>query len=463
MHVEHHHQRTVADSLPRFAGLVWAAMLALTSGCGESQDDPAPPKDAIVIGAALPFSGPKASTGISLERALMLAIEDVNAAGGVGGRPLYLEVRDSNSGSDRGLDALVQLLRDDRVDYLVGPEEDHLALAVVREVKQNDKLHILPSLSSPRISDSGSSGGWVRLVPSALTMGCALATKVIEDGVQTTRTIAARDDYHLELASVFGSSLSTLGGRAMPTVTVADGQSSYAKQISQAERFDAAEATVMLAYPRTAASIVGDMARSERIRWYFSPMLRDEALLWNVPKGLLSDSVGISPSLSHNDECTLDNVELDEVQTDAGVEAPSTIDCTTTTASRFAKHFAERWEGRRPLETGHFYYDAIVMLALALEAAAEAGDDDPSPHDLLPYFTGVSTGEGEPLPWDALSEGLEHMRDGTPIRYLGAAGEYEFNSHGQNTRAVVGTWQVNDGHEFRTSKSVLCRIPIRHD
>src|SRR5690606_1542061 len=236
-------------------------MAACCFGCGEPQDDAKPPKNAIVIGAALPFSGPKASTGISLERALMLAVEDVNTAGGVNGRPLHLEVRDSNSGSDRGLKALINLLRDDDVDYLVGPEEDHLALAVVKEVKQNDKLHILPNLSSPRISDSGSRGAWVRLVPSALTMGCALATKVVEDGIHTTRTIAARDDYHLELASVFGSSLSTLGGRAMPTVTVADGQSSYAKQISQAERFDSAEATVMLAYPRTAASIVGDMAR----------------------------------------------------------------------------------------------------------------------------------------------------------------------------------------------------------
>ncbi len=248
----------------------------------------------------------------------------------------------------------------------------------------------------------------------------------------------------------------------MGTVTVADGASSYAKQISQAGRFDDADATVMLAYPRTAAAIVGEMARSEHIRWYFSPMLRDEALLWNVPEGLLTDSVGVSPSLSHASECKTVEAELAAEGSDGGVAAPSTIECDSDTAGRFANYFADHWEGRHPLETGHFYYDAVVMLALALEAAAETGNDDPTPQQLLPFFTDVSTSTGETVPWDSVEHGLKLAGEGVPIHYEGAAGEYEFNEHGQNTRAVVSTWQVNE-HAFTESQSVLCRIPIQRD
>jgi neutral amino acid transport system substrate-binding protein len=229
--------------------------------------------------------------------------------------------------------------------------------------------------------------------------------------------------------------------------------------VSQAQRFDSAEATVMLAYPRTAAAIVTDLSRGKHLRWYFSPMLRDDALLWNVPQGSLSRAVGISPSLSQNVECT-----THATSGDAGVDALQTasVRCDATIAERFSDYFASHWQGRRPLDAGHFYYDGVVMLALALQAAAEAGNAQPTPQELLPFFTGISTGDGEPVRWDSLAHGLELASNGTPIHYEGAAGEYEFNARGQNVRAIVSTWQVNDGG-FVESQSVSCPVTIRGD
>ena len=416
--------------------------LVLAGACAR-ETAPKPPADAIVIGAALPFSGPLSTTGVHLERALRLAVEDVNRAGGVDGRPLYLEVRDTNSGSERGLNAILNLLYDEQVQYLIGPEEDHLALEVVRDIKGLDVVQILPGYASPAITDSGRRGAWVRLATSPRALGCGLATTAFRDGARTARVIATRDDFHLELATLFGSTFVNLGGRTLPTVTVKAGETSYARAVSQAERYDA-DITVLLTYPGTAASIITEMDRGERSKWYFSPMLRDEAFLWNVPPALIDNSVGASPSLTRDDECQ-------EVG-DAGEFA-----CANTDDNSFETHFAERWHGAKPLPAAHFYYDSVVLLALALESAAAEGVSSPRPHDVLPYMSAVTQVGGEELGWNRLEHALTQVRRHRPIQFIGVAGEYDFNSRGQNVRSMVTTWVI-DEESFTESRSVSCEL-----
>lgn len=413
--------------------------------CGEGEPDAGIPADAIVVGAALPFSGPRATTGFHIERALTLAVEDVNRAGGIDGRPLRLVVRDTNSGSQRGLDQLLALLYEDHVQYLIGPEEDHLALEIVRDVKGLDVMHLLPGYSAPTITDSGQAGAWVRLTPSPRAMGCALATKAYEDGIRIVRTVTTRDDYHLQFSTIFSSTFGRLGGRAMPTVTVEAGQNSYSSAISQVARYEA-DATLLLAYPQAAASIVAEMADRGFTRWYLSPMLRDDAFVWNAPEGLIDGSVGASPSLSHGTECT-----------ETSSSEAATMRCVRNSADAFAQHFAGRWHGGQPLPVAHFYYDTLVLLALSLRAAAEDGLEDPRPQQLLPYVTAFSSADGEPTPWQQLDQALSRAADRTAINYIGAAGEYDFNSRGQNVRALVSSWFIED-EEIGEGEGVSCGV-----
>src|SRR5664279_2834418 len=64
--------------------------------CVSAHKETAPP-DAIRIGTVLPFSGERAASGVALETAMRLAIDIVNSAQGLGGRQLWLDVRDSHS------------------------------------------------------------------------------------------------------------------------------------------------------------------------------------------------------------------------------------------------------------------------------------------------------------------------------------------------------------------------------
>src|SRR3954462_4925815 len=97
-----------------------AACALLSGACGPADTED---QDGIPVGVLLPFTGTEAALGRNLEQALLLAVKDVNDAGGVGGQKLRLVTRDSNSGSKRGLDQLLQLLYADKVHYLIGPEE----------------------------------------------------------------------------------------------------------------------------------------------------------------------------------------------------------------------------------------------------------------------------------------------------------------------------------------------------
>ncbi|HEY5955907.1 MAG TPA: ABC transporter substrate-binding protein, partial [Polyangiaceae bacterium] len=209
-------------------GTVLAATLAFV-GC--SDKPPQVNADAISVGASLPFTGKEAALGRNFEQAMLLAIEDVNRAGGVDGAPLQLISRDSNSGSERGFNDLLDLLYTDQVRYLIGPDENDLASRIVPDVKSLKVLNILPGYGAPAIQRSTSSGAWLRLAPSAFAVGCGLAMHAVDEGVQTANTLASPEDYNASVASAFNSIFGKATGNSTPSVTLQKGLSSYAAPI----------------------------------------------------------------------------------------------------------------------------------------------------------------------------------------------------------------------------------------
>ena len=59
----------------------------------------------IQVGALLPFTGELAASGAEYERALVLAVETVNQAGGISGHRLRLVARDTHSDVERGIES----------------------------------------------------------------------------------------------------------------------------------------------------------------------------------------------------------------------------------------------------------------------------------------------------------------------------------------------------------------------
>jgi branched-chain amino acid transport system substrate-binding protein len=101
--------------------------------------------DPIKIGLDNPLTGTYAANGKHELDGCQLALDAINAKGGILGRPVELVVEDSSSG-DAG--AAVQkarkLIDGDKVDFLLGNVNSALALAMAQVSNEKGVLHIVP-------------------------------------------------------------------------------------------------------------------------------------------------------------------------------------------------------------------------------------------------------------------------------------------------------------------------------
>ena len=140
---------------------LFAALCALSAaGCAPESPD----ESGLEVGALLPFTGELAAYGAAYERALILAVETVNDAGGVAGRKVRLVARDTHSETERGLDSARELL-DMGVVNVIGPEEPELTLRMAPLFADYDSMQILPSSSSPRPGGRTPDADWFHIAP----------------------------------------------------------------------------------------------------------------------------------------------------------------------------------------------------------------------------------------------------------------------------------------------------------
>lgn len=85
----------------------------------------------IKIGLVAALSGQSAKSGEALTRGLNIAIDEVNAQGGVLGRPLQLVRRDDESNPSKGLLAARELIQREKVAVLFGGLDTPVSLAIV--------------------------------------------------------------------------------------------------------------------------------------------------------------------------------------------------------------------------------------------------------------------------------------------------------------------------------------------
>src|SRR6267142_3826794 len=122
-----------------------AAILSLHSCSGGSSRGP------IVVGLAGPFSQPR---GASMQRAAELAVKEINARGGVRGRPLELRIVDDSGRADIAIRVAQAFADDPAVVAVIGHLTSGTSLAAGRVYGAGRRpvAMISPSASSPDLS-----------------------------------------------------------------------------------------------------------------------------------------------------------------------------------------------------------------------------------------------------------------------------------------------------------------------
>src|SRR5260370_36864504 len=88
-------------------------------------------KDPILIGYLPALTGPSSSTGVGINRGIQLAVQEINAAGGVDGRQLELITRDTQSDPTKAVNGAAELTHGQKVSAVFGPVNSGESLAVV--------------------------------------------------------------------------------------------------------------------------------------------------------------------------------------------------------------------------------------------------------------------------------------------------------------------------------------------
>ncbi len=150
-----------------FALLFATASLALPGCRWEKRDvPPALAGDPIKVGLPLPLTGAQAAFGETKRNAYEMAAEEINAAGGVDGRPLVLVLKDTGGEPDTAASVAQELIRVDKVTLLAGEYSSACSLAVA-EVAQR---YAIPYLVDSATADEVTEQEWqyvFRLTPPA--------------------------------------------------------------------------------------------------------------------------------------------------------------------------------------------------------------------------------------------------------------------------------------------------------
>src|ERR1700752_1603896 len=100
-------------------------------------------KDPILIGYLPALTGPSSSTGIGINRGTQLAVDEINAAGGIDGRQIELIVRDTQSDPTKAVNAAAELIHS-KVNVVSGPVNSGESLAAVPLLARANILQVHP-------------------------------------------------------------------------------------------------------------------------------------------------------------------------------------------------------------------------------------------------------------------------------------------------------------------------------
>ena len=115
----------------------------------------------IKVGLVAALSGQSAKSGEALTRGLTMAINEVNAKGGVLGRPLELVRRDDESNPSKGMLAARELVQREKVTVLFGGLDTPVSLAIVPLANQMKVPFMGIWAAGTKITENGAADNYV--------------------------------------------------------------------------------------------------------------------------------------------------------------------------------------------------------------------------------------------------------------------------------------------------------------
>ncbi len=312
-------------------------LAALAASCGSDSDEP------YRIGAMDALTGVAESYGNPLLQAKLMAVEEINAAGGIDGRMLELIVEDSKCAAQDAITAYNKLTDVDGVKIILGATCSGAMLGAAPRAEADGVVLLSASATSP---DIATAGDYIfRTAINDLQLGIDIGNTLWADGVRSIATITESTDYAEGARRTAVARFEELGGTVVAAESFSSEVLDFRTQLTKL--FEQGPDALLLAAQGEASG--GTIIKQARELGYDGPIYSE--IVPTAPEAL-----SIAGEAATGLKAVIPNPEL-----------------TTTAGVEFLSKFRERYgvPASLPWFQGSAYDDVYI----AAECLKETGDD----------------------------------------------------------------------------------------
>lgn len=360
--------------------LMASAATALMTGTAFAEE--------VKIGIILGFTGPIESLTPSMADGAELAMKEVTDSGLLLDGATVTPIRADSTCVDAGAAtaAAERLITSDQVDGIMGADCSGVTGAILNNVAlANGVVMVSPSATSPGLSHANNedNGLFFRTAPSDARQGVVMTEVLMEEGIKEVAVTYTNNDYGKGLADSFQAAFEAAGGTVTISAAHEDGKADYSAEVG-ALAAAGGERLVVAGYV--------DQGGSGIVRAALDTGAFDT---FHFPDGM------ISAKLQENFG--------DEIEGSTG-QHPGT---DSAGATMFADMVGGAFDATSPFTPES--YDAAALILLAMQAA-----NSKSSEDYKTKVMDVANAPGEQIFPGELAKGLQILKDGGDIDYVGA-------------------------------------------
>ena len=339
-----------------------AAVLSLLAlGCSQpavAPPDAGPPKPKpIKIGEYGSLTGGTATFGQSTKKGVDLAIEEINAAGGVKGRPLQVLVEDDQGKPEEAAQVVQKLISQDKVVAIIGEVASSRSLAAAPICQQAGIPMITPSSTNEQVTLVGDYIFRVCFIDPFQGEVCAKFARENLGAKSAAILKDIRNDYSVGLAKAFNETFTALGGKIAAEVAYSEGDKDFRGQLTQIK--SSKPDIIFVPGYYTEAGLIAQQAREQGLT---QPLLGGDG--WESPKLLEIGGAALEGSYYCNHYF-------------AGAPIPRIQEFVAKYKAKF---------NEEPDSIAALAYDAAKLLAVSMEKAPSLAGSDI--RDVLATTTG---------------------------------------------------------------------------
>ena len=398
-------------ALVRSLAVVGVASLALaacsssntstsSSASGSAGANPGP----MIVQTVLPQTGSLAFLGPPEFAGVKLAVQEINAAGGVLGAPVQALIGDSGDAKTNTASTTVDSGLSKNATTFIGAASSSVTRAIYKKITGAGAVQISPANTAIDLTSINDNGLYWRTAPPDVFQGAVLGALASKDQRKSVGVIALSDNYGDGLAKAFSDNFTANGGAIAggKVISYDPKAAEFSSEVGQLKATNP-DSILLIGFDES-LKIVNEMIKQgigpNKVPLYLVDGNLSNTLYAGLPQGIMQGTKGTTPGAQVQASFKASMLQIDPALKDFNYGPES--------------------------------YDAVNLAALAAQAAKSVAGKD-----IAANLVAVSSGGEKCNTFDQCNQLLQAGKD---IDYDGQSGPIDFDKNGDPTAAAMGIY-----------------------